>query len=473
MLPCPLCGLALVALATSASASAQCIGWTFDRSARDPFTGMVAAYGDRVLHVDPVSGYPPLLTQRVTIERYDPVLRRNVAESRHAMTFAPGIRATVAAALHGTIGASAVNVYVQGRPMECVVHDVWGGVPRSSVVPLSTVHYYYWGEFVAVFGETVAILGAASNMGYNRVHFVRRDSAGHWALEQTLISSTLRSGYFDVPAWVDLDHDRVAYGGQTSTPINTVCIAERDALGVWRESAVLQPSHPGRLAAAGGLALSGDRLVVLQEESDWTDQHRAFVFERDQQGTWSEVQVIDLAFPPNALHHAAVELEGDRLVLGDYATAGVYEPDPTGDFVKLQELSGLGVPQTFDGVHVTGALIGSPLVRTAPVLGPGGSNTLVCATLGAGYCDQLGSSSLLRLHHGTWTGQGNRLGFELRGGPANGAATVFVGASAARIALSAGTLCVDLTTLRGRTAPFPLDTSGNGTVDLPPGVAPY
>lgn len=222
--------------------------------------------------------------------------------------------------------------------------------------------------FQAVFGETVAISGnyavvnkptesSELNINAGVCYIFERDTNGIWNEVQKIINSHRnnddRFGDFSI----SISGNIIAIGarqqdydasGQNELPsAGAVYIFERDTNGTWSEIQKIVASDREQDERFGrSVALEGDLLMVgaSQEylQGDLSTQYGAvYVFERDTNGVFNEVQKIR----PNASNHQsnfghALDMDGNRLVVGAYFmntqsvgaadAAFVFEKDGTG-----------------------------------------------------------------------------------------------------------------------------------------------
>lgn len=463
------CLLALFVLSTSfRDAEAQCVGWTFDRGARIPGASYVSARADRVAHVayEGLSAYEP----RVTLERFDAAVGGYVVESvRDSLLPHPYL--VMGVAFDGTIAATHLFALEQGVTNAALILDLWAGTERATHVPLSTLENRCSnGLSVDVSGTTIAFLavGAGSR---TLVEFVERDATGQWALRHQVQSATIRTLSLQNEEWIELDGDFVAYGGVSTTPYGAVGLAERSPLGDWRESTILTPSIPGVMAARRGFALSGSRLALLHRDLSIPGLHRIFIFQRQPNGTWAEVQHFEAPFPPTSTQAMAIALSGACLAVGDDTETRLYELDAGGSFGFVRQIYGLGSPIALEAGLVTGWSRGRA-VRTAPADLANTAATHACATIGEVYCGFEPGAPGLRVHLSDSGFESPRTALEVIAGPPNGAAVVLMGLDSAHLPITGGALCIEPLTLAHITPPFALDTSGAGVTALPAAFLP-
>ena len=147
--------------------------------------------------------------------------------------------------------------------------------------------------------------------------------------------------------------DTLAIGEPGNTPLNTgrVFVYERDPQsGAWSETQQVTPSSPvpdDNFGAA--VSLFGDVMVVgAVDPNNASNAGRAFIFERDGNGIWQEVQQLyDLSGAVGFYYGYSVSVSGDVIVVGAYgdddqgAGSGsvfVYEPDGQGTWQQTQKL---------------------------------------------------------------------------------------------------------------------------------------
>jgi hypothetical protein len=210
-----------------------------------------------------------------------------------------------------------------------------------------------FGFNVSINGDWAAVRGMDDSQapGAGAVYLFERQSSGIWLEKAKLNASDTREGDF-FGHRVSLQEDRMIVsavgedtGGEES---GAAYVFERDNGGIWSEVAKLKASEIQEGARFGQSAdIDGDRAVV----GAWIHDGQvgaAFVFERDGNGTWSEVAVLqasDAAAPAYWFGRSAA-IDGDRIIVGSSfdldnrtGSAYIFERDTGGtwnEIVKLQ-----------------------------------------------------------------------------------------------------------------------------------------
>ncbi|QDU83035.1 hypothetical protein Pla163_01310 [Planctomycetes bacterium Pla163] len=182
-----------------------------------------------------------------------------------------------------------------------------------------------FGNAIDLDGDRLAVgalggLTAGFNSGEARIY--ERQPDGSWSDAATLIPTALLPGdFFGQDVAVDGDHFIGGAPGDDSNgnSAGAAYMFERRTDGTWLEVATLRPSDalPGD-TFGHRVALDGGRAVVAASRSTLFPLGRAvFVFDRQPDGTWLEVaKLMNSDAVPNDGFGAAVALDGDRIVVG-------------------------------------------------------------------------------------------------------------------------------------------------------------
>ena len=225
----------------------------------------------------------------------------------------------------------------------------------------------------------IAMVGANRAGGLEgRAYVYERDMLGMWNEVQVLVPSG-GSPLFNFGIKLSLHEDTSAVGASGG---ERVYIYNRNEMGVWNESQILTASD-GMVGNSFGVDVdfSGDNMVIGASQFNM-NQGKAYIFERDMNGFWSEVQILTAPMPViGEFFGSNVTISGNTAVIGASllnttpGRAFVYKRDPFGMWPEAQELTASnGMPGDFFGVEVS--LDGNQLIVGASgVDGAAGTNT--------------------------------------------------------------------------------------------------
>jgi hypothetical protein len=201
-----------------------------------------------------------------------------------------------------------------------------------------------FGQSIDIDGDRMVIAAQRSdltNIGFVAVYDLT--SGGVWQLDSIVRPN---SSSFQLDS-IDLEGERFVIGASKySSAEGELVVFERNAGGAWVEVAKVRASNPLPGAHLGtSVELEGDLLLAgaIQDPADsMAPAGAVHVFERQTNGTWSEVQVLVGSPSVSADRFGrGMDLEGGRLAVGapesDLANlrAGavhVFERDPLGVF---------------------------------------------------------------------------------------------------------------------------------------------
>ncbi len=187
-----------------------------------------------------------------------------------------------------------------------------------------------FGFAVAIQGERIVVGAPAANEGSasdaGEVFVFEMDSNEQWVEVARLLDPVVKARDlfgFDV----SLDGDRIAVGarlddGQGSNSGSAFIFERNPVDGIW--------STPGRIKASDSTAflqfgvsvsLEGDRLAVgaFKDDAGATDSGAAYVFHRQENGSWVEVSKVKDPTPQEgAWFGFDVAIDGDTLVVGSH-----------------------------------------------------------------------------------------------------------------------------------------------------------
>ncbi len=191
--------------------------------------------------------------------------------------------------------------------------ELWASDPTSGA---------RFGTSAAVEGDRFVAGAMFADLRTGAAYVFEKDPQGAWSEVARLVALDREAGdAFGVA--VSLSGDRIAVGAVFDDgEAGSAYLFERDDLGSWNQVAKLTPSDPPSDRWFGhGLALEGDTLVVgapFDDEAE-SDAGAAYVFDRDDSGRWLEVAKLTAAdggFIDHLGGAGAVGISGDRIVLG-------------------------------------------------------------------------------------------------------------------------------------------------------------
>jgi len=182
----------------------------------------------------------------------------------------------------------------------------------------------HFGFSVSLDGDRLAIgadrddwiIGVDSGSAY----VFERDVDGSWVEVSKLLA--LDANIYDRFGYsVSLDEDQLAigaYGDETDS--GSAYVFEREADGKWFEVSKLLPLEAQVFGHFGGsLSLDGDRLAIGADGGQTNFAGSAYVFEREVDGSWIEVNKL-IALDGRGGDHlgSSVSLDGERIAIGAY-----------------------------------------------------------------------------------------------------------------------------------------------------------
>ncbi|MEQ8471446.1 MAG: FG-GAP repeat protein [Marinoscillum sp.] len=239
--------------------------------------------------------------------------------------------------------------------------DGWSRVQKLVASDRSSDDYFGYGA--AISGE-YAIVGASyhefdenganGKEGAGTAYFYERGTDGTWDEAQKIVASD-RALYseFGVSVGISGDYAIVgAYGDDNYT--GAAYIFERDEEGNWSEVEKLLASDGAEDDEFGlFVAISGDYAIVGSYGDD-SYTGAAYIFERDVNGDWNEVEKLAASdAASNDTFGAAVAIDGDYAIVGAYAededdsgsetkedagSAYIFERDVDGNWNEVQKI---------------------------------------------------------------------------------------------------------------------------------------
>lgn len=241
-----------------------------------------------------------------------------------------------------------VSLFIAAIGLHCTVQaQTWTQV--SKTVASDAELYDYYGASVAISGE-YAVIGAyrqnfnVTNVNYQEdagaAYVLKRNANGTWSQVQKIVASdraandnfgfsvAISGNYLVVSARYE-DHDLA--GGNALAIAGSAYIFERTSGNTWVQVQKIVASDRGFQDVFGSaVSISGDRMVVgaSNERHDVDGNNEAigagscYVFERNQAGTWEEVQkIVASDRGANDNFGISVSISGDHLVVGAHQNA--------------------------------------------------------------------------------------------------------------------------------------------------------
>ena len=225
-----------------------------------------------------------------------------------------------------------------------------------------------------VFGDAVAISGNylvvsapwededendMNTIDYAGSAFVfERDTNGIWQRVQKIVASDRAANDRFGDEAVAIDGNTIAIGafresedasgGNTLGNAGAVYIYERDGAGDWHEiqKVVASDREPGDWFGKS-VALKGDLLIIGAERED-NLSGAGYVFERDTNGNWNEIQKLTAEIRnPEDRFGNAISMDSNHAIIGAYdqsvpfghaGTAYVFEKGTNGVWTQVQQL---------------------------------------------------------------------------------------------------------------------------------------
>ena len=144
---------------------------------------------------------------------------------------------------------------------------------------------------------------------------------------------------------VDLSGDTVVLGGYGHDHLGVggtggAWIFERSPGGAWLETTELHPSdQPANARFGYAVAVDGDVAIVgaPRDDTSFNDGGSAYVFERQGDGTWLEMQKLEASDVANGWDFGnSVEIEGDRILVGSPGSISYFERSGAGYVFERQ-----------------------------------------------------------------------------------------------------------------------------------------
>ncbi|MCZ4318395.1 T9SS type A sorting domain-containing protein [Aequorivita viscosa] len=149
------------------------------------------------------------------------------------------------------------------------------------------------------------------------------------------------------PTSLDADGNTIVVGAPGENGwVGSVYVFTREA-GNWSEAQkILSPTAPASDTFGIGVSISGDYLVIGANEADGR-KGAAYVYLKNSNGTWEYNQTLMASDATNdSFFGTSVSLSGDQMVIGAYGSnleqgaAYIFEKDNQGTWVEVQKLVG-------------------------------------------------------------------------------------------------------------------------------------
>jgi hypothetical protein len=197
----------------------------------------------------------------------------------------------------------------------------------------------HFGISVSVDGTTLAV-GRSDTTSGGSVQFVERQADGNWLLDAKVTAGTYAVAGSGFGSAVSLSGNRLVVGAYVeNTSTGAAYLFERPAPGGTWTQVPLRWAGPSTGGEFGwSVAQSGDRVIVgaMGDSSAVFDAGAAYVFERNQDGTWPATGTRLVA--PDATTYASfgegVAMSGDRVIVGGGG-------NPHGAYVFLRQSAGV------------------------------------------------------------------------------------------------------------------------------------
>lgn len=225
---------------------------------------------------------------------------------------------------HAAVGASGEDecgphsgaAYVFSRSPDT---GVWSEPQR--IVCTECRRNQFFGQEMAMDGDVLVVAGGTEYFGQeqpNTAHVFERDADGVWRERAHLQPDVALRGTFATS--VDVDDGRilvVASGDRRTNAAGVAFIYEVNDEGEWQQQAVIRPVPPARPQSdvfGGRGAIDGDRVIISAPGRSATRGGAIYLFERHPAtGHWQQRARVDGFSNANL----AVALEGDLALVGD------------------------------------------------------------------------------------------------------------------------------------------------------------
>ncbi len=223
-----------------------------------------------------------------------------------------------------------------------------------------------FGSAVSISGD-YAIVGAFfEQSGTGAAYLFERDGSGNWTEVQNIVAADRDIGdFFGASVSISgdiaivgayLDHDSVS-GGNPLNRAGSAYFFERDGFGVWNEAQKIVASERGNDDEFGwSVSIDGNYAAIgaifededANEANSNTSTGSAYVFERDTNGNWAQVDKIVASDRTSADEFGwSVSLSGNKVVIGawkdDVDATGGDTLSQAGSAYFFERSAGIGI----------------------------------------------------------------------------------------------------------------------------------
>ena len=224
----------------------------------------------------------------------------------------------------------------------------WSQKPK--IVANDREAYDRFGQSVAISGN-YAIVGAHNEDPSNKgaAYIFEKDTDGSWNQVQKIVASDrARMDFFGESVAIDGNYAIVgAYGKDIDGQSNagSAYIFERNTDGTWNQNEtqkIVASAEPASDNFGSSVAISGNYAIVGANGDD-TRRGSAYIFEKDTDGSWNEVQkIVANNRTLNDLFGESVAINGNYAIVGAYyngaGSAYIFEKDTDGSWNQVQEI---------------------------------------------------------------------------------------------------------------------------------------
>jgi hypothetical protein len=208
-----------------------------------------------------------------------------------------------------------------------------------------------FGYSVAISGDTAIVGASGEYYGSGSAYIFQRDNKGTWQEVEKLIASD-KFGNDSFGNSVAISGDRAIVGACNKDDsyidnVGSAYIFQRDNKGTWQEVKQLQASdRQGGEKFGYSVAISGDTAIVgaYLEGTGSINQGSAYIFQRDNKGTWQEVKKLQASDKEtNDKFGNSVAISGDTAIVGaDQEDAGGLQDAGSAYIFTFEDKSRIG-----------------------------------------------------------------------------------------------------------------------------------
>lgn len=203
------------------------------------------------------------------------------------------------------------------------------------------------GNYIAigVFRESEDATGQDEIPSAGAVYIYERNGAGVWNEVQKVVAAGREQGEWFGKS-VAIEGDIMIVGaaneylqGDVNTQYGAIYVFERDTNGIWNEVDKIRPDFLNHTSKFGhSVDLDGNRIVVgayFMDVGSAGDGGVAFIFEKDGTGIWNQVATM---YDPDA--NNSDYFGYDVAISGDFAMVGAYQEDEDQDGLNYLQSAG-------------------------------------------------------------------------------------------------------------------------------------